>query len=106
MWRTGNRQSRRLGGAGTDRHGCRSLGGKAYKQAYRLNCPLVVLNVSVSNTHIDHVMNIVGEEIGVYKYLALATAPEFRTPFKVPRGLLTTTSTGKRCGMSEFEIIR
>ncbi|MEO1700929.1 MAG: replication-relaxation family protein [Pseudomonadota bacterium] len=82
------------------------IGGKAYKQAYGLNCPLVVLNVSVSNTHIDHVMKIVGEEVGACKYLTFTTAPEFRTPFKVPRRLLTSTTKGKRCGFGEFEIIK
>ncbi len=60
------------------------IGGKHYKQAYGLNCPLVVLNITVSDDHIRRVLEIIDEEIGACSYLTYATAPMFRTPFKVP----------------------
>ncbi|MEM8652363.1 MAG: replication-relaxation family protein [Pseudomonadota bacterium] len=64
------------------------IGKKKYQEAYGLNCPLVVINICVSKTHIKRSLEIVGEEIGACSYLAYGTAPKFRTPFKVPKDLL------------------
>lgn len=64
------------------------VGKKRYKKCYGLNCPLIVLNVSTSNEHINRVLPIVEEELGDCRYLAFGTAPMFQTPFKPPTSLL------------------
>lgn len=70
------------------------VGRKRYKKCYGLTCPLVVLNVSVSNDHIERVLKIVDEEIGACGYLAFGAVPEFRTPFKPPVELLENLFNG------------
>ena len=83
------------------------IGKKQYKKRYTLNCPLIVLNISVSNEHISRVLKIVDEEIGACSYLAFGTAEEFRTPFRVPHNLLfPLASTLKRNAMQDFEMFR
>lgn len=61
------------------------VGSKKYRTQYGLNCPLVVLNVSVSADHIERTLNIVEEEIGDCGYLAFGVANDFKTPFKPPK---------------------
>lgn len=78
-----------------------------YKQAYGLNCPLVLLYVSVSPGHNRHVLNIVQEEIGACNYIAFACAPEFRTPFCVPKDLLFNENpTFQRSGFCSLDLLR
>ncbi len=64
------------------------VGTEAYKSAYGLNCPLIVLNVMVSQRRIEHALKIVDQEIGECPYLAFGLAPGFKTPFKPPDRLL------------------
>ncbi|MDJ0613247.1 MAG: replication-relaxation family protein [Rhizobiaceae bacterium] len=65
------------------------VGKKMYKKHYGLSCPLVVLNITVSQDHIKRTMPIVEDEIGKCSYLAFGVASEFRTPFQPPKNLLT-----------------
>jgi len=65
------------------------IGKKRYKTCYGLNCPLVVLNVSVSDDHVRRVLSIIDDEIGKCGYQAFGVATEFQTPFKPPAELLT-----------------
>lgn len=65
------------------------IGHKIYKQNYGLNCPLIVLNITVSDEHIKRIMPIIKEETGACNFLAYGTAPMFRSPFKPPTDLLT-----------------
>lgn len=82
------------------------IGTKRYRQDYGLNCPLIVLNVSVSEDHVSRVMRIVDEEIGACRYFAFAAAPEFRTPFRVPRSILANLASAQRTGFDPFSIIQ
>lgn len=83
------------------------IGGKHYKQAYGLNCPLLVLNISVSKEHNQRVLEIVNDKIGPCSYLALRTAPMFKTPFKVPGELLfNRQSIFVRNGMEPFRLMK
>ncbi len=64
------------------------VGNQAYKSAYRLNCPLIVLNVMVSKRKVENALTIIQKEVGDCPYLAFGLAPEFKTPFKPPAKLL------------------
>lgn len=82
------------------------IGNKRYKEVYGLNCPLVVLNISVSKSHVQRVLKIVDEEIGQCSYLAYGSAPMFSTPFEVPGRLLFADSALlQRNRQREFELI-
>lgn len=65
------------------------VGKKRYKKCYGLNCPMVVLNISVSHDHNHRLLAMVDEEIGKCSYLAFGVAQEFATPFRPPGELLT-----------------
>ena len=69
------------------------VGHKQYKKDYGLDCPLVVLNVAVSTTHIQRALQIVDEEIGACNYMAYGLAPMFKTPFQPPKQLLSNFFT-------------
>ena len=64
------------------------VGKKRYKKCYGLNCPLLVLNVSVSEGHVQRVLSIVDDEVGECGYMAFASACEFQTPFQPPKMLM------------------
>lgn len=83
------------------------IGNKRYKKRFSLNCPLVVLNISVSQEHINRALQIIDEEIGPCSYLCFGLIPQFRTPFKVPGGLLWGSNIGlDRNGNEPFQLFR
>ncbi|MEM7068325.1 MAG: replication-relaxation family protein [Pseudomonadota bacterium] len=84
------------------------VGNGLYKEAYGLTCPLIVLNVAISATHIKQSLAIIEEEVGDCSYMTYGLAPMFRTPFKPPKELLSRLFTGDllRCGCEPIQMKR
>jgi len=84
------------------------VGRKRYKKTYGLNCPLVVLNVTVSAEHADRALDIIEDEIGSCSYLAFGVAPMFQTPFKPPAHLLADLFEKplRRSGLDGFVVTK
>ena len=82
------------------------VGKSEYKQHYQLNCPLVILNVTVSEDHAQRVLQIIEDEVGPCRYQAFGIAPMFSTPFRPPTQLLSHLFEGAlaRNGKDPFVI--
>ncbi|MEO0637516.1 MAG: hypothetical protein AAFY73_12795 [Pseudomonadota bacterium] len=83
----------------------RFIGRELYKQAYGLNCPLVLLTVSTSNWYVNQALKILDEELRANRSLAFATAPDFATPFQVPTQILPLANGWVRSGSTDFTLI-
>ncbi len=83
------------------------VGTGRYKEVFNLNCPLMVLNVTVSDTRARRCLEILCEETGACRYHLFAVVPEFRTPFRPPKYLLNHLFDQPltRAGMAPFSIL-
>jgi len=76
-----------------------------YRDHYGLKAPMVVLNITTSEPHIDNCLQIVDEEIGPCNFLAYGLAPSFGYYWRPPQLMSHLFTEGlKRNGRQDWII--